>query len=40
MSISVINSKRVCAIGRLLGLSWDDSQLRIGLIWVHIVIIF
>ncbi len=40
MNVSVIQSKKVCGNPYLLGLSWGDSQLRIGLIWVHVVFLF
>jgi len=40
MNVGVIKSSKVCGNPYLLGLSWGGTQLRIGLILVHIVIIF
>lgn len=40
MCISIIKSKMICGNPYLLGFSWGKDQLRIGLIWLHIVIIF
>jgi len=40
MDISVIPSKKVCGNNYLLGFSWGKDQLRIGLVWIHIVILF
>lgn len=40
MNISVIKSKKVCGnTPYLLGLEYGKTQVRIGLIWWHIVIL-
>jgi len=40
MQVSFIQYKKVWGNQYLLGLEWGNSQLRIGLIWIHIVFIF
>lgn len=40
MNVGIIKSKKVCRISYFLGISVAKDQVRIGLIWWHIIFIF
>jgi len=40
MKIGLIKSSKVCGSGNyILGVAWGGRQIRIGLIWWHVVIL-